>query len=397
MRNRFLRYLPVFFTFVALIVAARLDSAVAQSQAPRAANQKTAPRSATKQAGAAKKTSPGKAAASPRTADRRDTAAASKRRGAAKQSTSRVADSSRVDPSRIFAGGAPQSVADLKAMQGVMQRLAERVAESTVSVRVGSAQGSGVIVNREGYVFTAAHVIGGPGRDATLTLNDGRSVRGRTLGANYDLDAGLIQITDEGDWKVAEVGDSKQLKVGQWCLATGHPGGFQRGRTAVVRFGRILKVADDGITTDCTLVGGDSGGPVFDMEGRVIGIHSRIGNSLSANVHIPVAVYRTDWDRLAKGEAWGMQPGIGPFIGVVGAAGSSDAKIASVTPGGPAEEAGIRPGDVITRFDGAAIDDFESLIRAVAETEPGDRVALEIRRGDETVRLRVTIGSREDY
>ncbi len=300
------------------------------------------------------------------------------------------------DAAAIFAGGAPRTVAELKAMQAVTQRLSEQVMPATVGVRVGPAQGSGVIVTKEGHVLTAAHVAGAPGREVTFILNDGRTVRGKSLGMFYDLDAGLVQITEGGPWKPAPVGDSNTIKVGQWCLGTGHPGGYERGRKPVVRLGRVLRIEDDGITTDCTLVGGDSGGPLFDMQGRVIGIHSRIGNSLTANVHVPVSAYRDQWDRLVKAEAWGSQPGMAPFIGVVGAKDAKDTRIGQVNPGSPAEDAGIVPGDVILSFDGKPLSDFASLSRAVRSQEPGEQVRLEVRRGDRTLRLNVTIGGREE-
>jgi serine protease Do len=328
-----------------------------------------------------------KGAAAPSTANSKKASSDVRRASAQRAASGR-------DPAVIFAGGAPQTVDELKAMQEVTQRLSEQVMRSTVGVRVGPAQGSGVIVTKEGHVLTAAHVAGTPGRSATFILNDGRTVRGKTLGAFYDLDAGLLQITEGGPWQPAAVGDSKPLRVGQWCLGTGHPGGYERGRNAVVRLGRILRIEDDGVTTDITLVGGDSGGPLFDMQGSVIGIHSRIGNALTTNVHVPVSIYRDNWDRLVRGEAWGSQPGIGPFIGVVGARDAEDARIAHVNPGSPAEQAGIKVGDVITRFDGRALRDFSGLSRAVAESEPGERVKVEVRRGERTLELEVVIGSR---
>jgi serine protease Do len=300
------------------------------------------------------------------------------------------------DPSLIFAGGAPKTVEDLKAMQAVVQRVSEKVMDSTVGVRVGPAQGSGVIVTKEGHVLTAAHVAGSPGREVSFLLHDGRTVTGKTLGLYYDLDAGLMQITEPGPWPAVPVADSGKVKVGQWCLGTGHPGGYQRDRNAVLRFGRVLKIEDDGLTTDVTLVGGDSGGPLFNMEGHVIGVHSRIGNALTTNVHVPSSIYRQYWDRLVKSEAWGSQPDVGPFIGVVGANDAKDARIAHVNPGGPAERAGIRAGDVITRFDGKELTDFESLSRAVRSKDPGDRVRVEVLRDGQTLGLSLTVGSRDE-
>ena len=96
---------------------------------------------------------------------------------------------------------------------------------------------------------------------------------------NRTIDAGLMKITDPGDFPSVEMGLSDLLKDGQWCLATGHPGGYQADRKPVLRLGRVLLSDNNTITTDCTLVGGDSGGPALDSQGRVIGVASRGGES----------------------------------------------------------------------------------------------------------------------
>src|SRR6185295_19283905 len=117
----------------------------------------------------------------------------------------------------------------------------------------------------------------------TLTFPDGKQVKGKALGANTGTDSGLIKITDEGKYPYCEMGNSADLKKDQWCVAIGHPGGLKPNRTPPVRLGRINGLPGKAeadkvvwVTTECTLVGGDSGGPLFDMNGRVIGIHSRI-------------------------------------------------------------------------------------------------------------------------
>ena len=175
-----------------------------------------------------------------------------------------------------------------------------------MAIQVGRANGSGVIIDAEGHLLTAAHVAGVPGRRATIHLPSGKTVYGITLGLNQKLDSGLIQITDPGPWPFAPIGKSADVKVGQWCLATGHPGGYDPHRPPVLRWGRVLRTEDSAILTDCTLVGGDSGGPLFDLEGHVIGVHSRIGKNLTVNVHVPVDQFSQSWDRLLKGEMWGM-------------------------------------------------------------------------------------------
>lgn len=298
------------------------------------------------------------------------------------------------DVASIFAGTAPANVKELKAMEEHFQQLSEKVAKCTVGVRVGQAQGSGVIINKEGYVLTAGHVAGKPDRNVVFILPDGKEVKGKTLGVNRGIDSGLLKITDKGDWPFLEMGDSSKLKPGQWVLATGHPGGYKSGRTPVVRVGRILANRDSVIVTDCTLVGGDSGGPLFDMDGKVIGIHSRIGGSLASNMHVPVNTYQETWDRLAKGEQWGSFPGNAPFVGVVGDPEADNCKIADVYPGTPAAKAGIKVGDIILKFDGKDTPDFQSLAELVGKMKPGNKVKIKIQRGEETLTLNLTIGRR---
>ena len=126
---------------------------------------------------------------------------------------------------RIFAGAAPRSVAELKEMEHYVQQLAQRVIAATVSMQIDTSHGSGVIVGSQGYVLTAAHVIGKPGRKVRFQLSDGRIAHGITRGVHMPLDAGVAQITDAGDWPYLQIGNSNKLRVGQWCLAAGHPGG----------------------------------------------------------------------------------------------------------------------------------------------------------------------------
>jgi serine protease Do len=299
---------------------------------------------------------------------------------------------------------APENVDDLRAIQKQVKTVLKKVLPATVGVRVGGpqggAQGSGVIVSKDGYVLTAAHVSGPAGRKVVVILPDGRKVKGKTLGANRGIDSGMIKITDEGPWPFAEMGDSSKLKKGQWCIATGHPGGFQEGRTPVVRLGRILNVRSVFIQTDCKLVGGDSGGPVFDMDGKVIGIHSSIGGRITANIHVPVNTYRDNWDRMVKGDVWGSRFGERfanqPWLGVEGDQEADSCKIARVLPNSPAAKGGLKSDDVILTFDGQKIENFSSLASRVSKKKPGDKVTLEVQRGKEKVTVQVVIGKRGD-
>ncbi len=207
--------------------------------------------------------------------------------------------------------GAPENVDDLIGMEKHVQRVIERVMPAVVSLKIANGQGSGVIISEDGYILTAGHVSGKPGQTAYITLLNGKQLKGKTLGRNSGIDSGLVKIIPDDNSKdmkypFLEMGKSGDLKKGQWVIALGHPGGQRPNRPPPLRLGRILIADPFIIQTDCTLVGGDSGGPLFDMTGKVVGIHSRIGDKkITDNVHVPIDTYRQSWDRLAKGESWG--------------------------------------------------------------------------------------------
>ncbi len=292
---------------------------------------------------------------------------------------------------RLFGGATPGGLSDLRAMQDHVRQLTGQLVRTTVGVTVGNAQGSGVIISKDGYVLTAAHVASRPNRDVLFLLSDGRKLKGKTLGLNRSLDSGLMKIDGVDDLPFAEMGKIDGMKLGQWCLATGHPGGYQEDRQAVLRLGRVQWISNDKtIVTDCTLVGGDSGGPLFDMYGRVIGINSRIASDIKANMHVPVSTFSETWDRLTKAEAWGHYPGDTPYLGVKGAPEATNAQLTEVKPGSPAEKAKLEVGDIVLKFGDKEITDFKSLIDAVQETQPKDRVKITVQRGEETKELTIT-------
>src|SRR5262245_45630090 len=199
----------------------------------------------------------------------------------------------------------PTSIKELKDLQSRVQDVYKKVTPAIVGIQIGGASGSGVIVTEDGYVLTAGHVSGKPDSECTVIFPDGKRLKAKSLGQNKGIDSGMLKITETGKYPHLEMGDSKLLQKGQWVVSLGHPGGFVPGRTPVLRLGRVINSTDNLIQTDCTLVGGDSGGPLFDLDGKVIGIHSRIGLPISFNIHVPVATYRDTWDELVAGKSWG--------------------------------------------------------------------------------------------
>ena len=299
---------------------------------------------------------------------------------------------------QIFAGRrAPASLPDLQAMQQHQQALARKVIPCTVCIRVGVAQGSGVLINRDGYVLTAAHVAQTPDQPAKIILHDGRVVNGTTLGMDRSIDAGLVKIDDppsQGtEWPFVEMGTSDRVRAGQWCAVTGHPGGFQTGRDPVFRVGRVLARDTKVIVTDCPLIGGDSGGPLFDMDGRVIGVNSRIGPQLTQNMHVPVNAYSQQWESLARGDIWGDVQRGNPYIGVYSEdSPGGGAVLKTVRAGQPAAKAGLRDGDVVLKFGGQEIQSAQDLVKRVASSRAGQTVKLTIQRAEETKEVSLVIG-----
>ncbi len=206
--------------------------------------------------------------------------------------------------------GESVSLAKLKSLQADVQAIVKKCADATVSIIATangkSAAGSGVIVSEDGIILTAAHVLDGLGDMATVFFADGRSVQAKLLGADFDRDAAMLQIIKQGSYPHVEMSDRREPAANDWCVAMGHPGGFDPERPPVLRLGHIL-VSGDFLLTDCTVVGGDSGGPLFDTEGKLIGIHSSIGFGLNENRHVPVSLFRDSWDKLKAGERYGSR------------------------------------------------------------------------------------------
>lgn len=315
-----------------------------------------------------------------------------------------ASDSGGADDVDEVASVVPGSVAELEAIERRVTEVIDQAVPATVSVQSQGGSGSGVIVSADGYVLTAGHVAMQPGRPVTFLLPDGSKAKGKSLGINVGVDAGLMKITDEGPWPFVEMGDASGLKPGSWVVAMGHPGGFDEARSVVSRLGRVFRVKDAVIQSDCTIIGGDSGGPLIDLDGKVVGIHSRISTSLRQNFHVPINLYDTGWDQLVAGEVWnrplrrgGVRPG-GAFIGVRGADGfalGEGAAIGRVYDDSPAEKAGLRSGDVVVAFDGKPVGSFGDLAALVGQRDPGDEVDLVVERGEGERKLKIVIGRAE--
>lgn len=276
--------------------------------------------------------------------------------------------------------------ATLEFRQSALKASLKKVTPALVSVNDGFGAGSGVVVSEDGLVLTASHVVETRGRRSPrirVIFPDGSIYPARVLGMNKTADAAMLKITspyreNEGKFPFVELGESKNLERGEWCFALGHPGGFSMKRPAPVRLGRILSVGYRTVVSDCAIVLGDSGGPLFDLSGKLIGIHSMITEVIVENRHVAIDVFRRDGDRMENEETWGKLSSrdtelvTSQFFGVGIHWNSFVPEVDFVGRGTPAWQAGIRPGDQLRAINGQRFADglgLSTLLSLVAEQQ----------------------------
>jgi len=296
---------------------------------------------------------------------------------------------------------APENRKDLEVIQKALTSALPKAREATVCIDIGEGSGSGVIVSPEGLVLTAAHVAGGVGKELTVIMEDGKRLKAESMGIISTTDCAKVRILEKGNYPFAPMERDDTTKLGDWVFSLGHSGGFDKERGSVVRLGRFVRTADSTIQSDCTLIGGDSGGPLFDLEGRLIGIHSRVGEVLSQNMHVPMREFLAHWEEMTRGEFVGDGPfakrpekGKG-FLGLATEARpEGGVKVTKVGRESPAEKAGLKEGDVILKLNGKPLGSREDLQNMLKEMAPGDKLAFELLKGAKSETLEMKLGER---
>ena len=263
----------------------------------------------------------------------------------------------------------------------------------------GGGTGSGFLIDDEGHVLTNQHVVDNA-QSVTVRFPDGDEIDARVVGADASSDVAVLELeTVPSGVTPLELGASESLEIGDLVVAIGSPFGLEGTVTSgiVSALHRELTAPDgftiDGaIQTDAAINPGNSGGPLLDGQGRVIGINSQIASSSGGNEGIgyavPIETAKEVADALIAGRAIER-----PFLGVQLGESDDGAQVAAVTPGSPADRAGLQQGDVITEVEGeqANADDVR---RAVAERDPGDELELTVVRDGETETITATLGKR---
>lgn len=183
----------------------------------------------------------------------------------------------------------PQSVTDLQKIEHRLQAVLPKVLPALVCIEVDNSSGTGVLVSEKGRIFSAAHVVGKKGRILKIILPDGTRLPGKTTAENSGSDAGIAEISTQMNKSLPLVERAETPpRIGDWVFSLGHGGGLDPARGPMVRLGRIVSLKNGVIQTDCKLIRGDSGGPLFNLNGELIGIHSRVGSGLEDNLHVPM-------------------------------------------------------------------------------------------------------------
>src|SRR6185295_9999354 len=250
--------------------------------------------------------------------------------------------------------------------------------------------GSGVIIDKRGYVLTNFHVIRGAD-SVTVKLSSKQEIQGRIVGTDAKTDLAIVKFQPVGDVRVAALADSDTLRVGEWAIAIGNPFGLDQTVTVgvVSATGRSdvgIATYENFIQTDASINPGNSGGPLVNLRGEVIGINTAIvAAGQGIGFAIPINMVKRVVDQLVdKGKVvrgWlgvSLQPLSADLAQSLGLEGTSGAVVGATITGSPAAQAGLEQGDVIVAFDKTPVEDYRHVQRLVAETRVGKSVTLQI-------------------
>lgn len=266
--------------------------------------------------------------------------------------------------------------------------------------------GSGFVIDADGYIVTNNHVVG-DATDITVTFHDNSKLKAKLIGKDPKTDLALLKVESPKKLAYVPFGNSDKARVGDWVVAIGNPFGLGGSVTAgiVSARGRNINAGayDDFIQTDAAINRGNSGGPLFNMSGEVVGVNSAIFSPTGTNIGIgfavpsslaePVITQLKKFGKIHRG--WlgvKIQPVTDEIADSIGLKEAKGALVLEVTPDGPAKGSGLMAGDVITAFDGKEVNEMRSLPRIVADTPVGKKAEVTVLRKNEVKRFSVKLG-----
>lgn len=273
--------------------------------------------------------------------------------------------------------------------------------------RRSQALGSGFVISADGFIVTNNHVIEGAD-EIEIEFFSGERMKAKLVGTDKNTDIALLKVDAKKDLPFVPFGDSDKMRVGDWVVAMGNPlgQGFSVSAGIVSARGRALSGSfDDYIQTDAAINKGNSGGPLFNLDGEVIGVNTAIlsptggsigiGFSMASNVVTKVVSQLQEFGETRRGWLGARVQDITPDVAEALGLESTKGALITDMPPGPAVDAGLKSGDVILKFDGKQVTDTRDLVRRVSNSEVGAVVELEILRDGATQTVKVTLGRRE--
>jgi putative serine protease PepD len=314
---------------------------------------------------------------------------------------------------QVTVGGDAQAAADTSTSVGAIYKASHKaVVEITVAATADvspfggggtqQAQGSGFVYDEQGHVITNQHVVDGA-ESVEVTFWNGKTYDATVVGSDPSTDIAVLDVdAPDSVLEPLELADSSRLEVGDGVVAIGSPFGLEQTVTTGIVSALHRQITapnnfaiDDAIQTDAAINHGNSGGPLLDLDGKVVGVNSQIESESGGNDGVGFAVPSNTVERIAAaliddGEVEHAYLGVSTedVEGVTGAS------IAEVRAGTPAARAGLESGDVVTAIDGVSIESADELRRLVDSKRPGDKVVLTLRRDGDTRTLDVTLGAR---
>jgi S1-C subfamily serine protease len=277
-----------------------------------------------------------------------------------------------------------------EARRALAKNVLDRVVPATVAIDYGGRFSTGVLVSREGDVLTAGHAVIGPGRNVTVLLGDGRRLPAKTKGVARDFDLGLVRIQEPGQWPILDFGDPRNLPKDQMYVGVAHKKMIETQAPAAHVVG-IQRALQGVIATDFDLDNWCAGGPLVDKDARLIGIH-RGRSQFGGFLYTQLLDVSNVLARMRNDEVWGAWPfGSGPMMGVHVETLAGGCRVSEVYPDTPAVAAGIRVGDQIVKIDNQPVRRLEDIYQRLATADPGQQVALELRRGAESAAATISL------
>jgi putative serine protease PepD len=294
----------------------------------------------------------------------------------------------------------PSTGGDVGTINAVYKQSKQGVVDITVKTGQGTAEGSGFVLDKSGNIVTNQHVVDGANA-VQVKFADGTSAQAKVVGADASSDVAVVKVSgvDQSKLTPLALADSSTAQVGDNVIAIGSPYGLQGTLTSgvVSALGRTITSPNHysisgAIQTDAPINHGNSGGPLLNTGGQVIGVNSQIesqtGESTGVGFAVPSNTVKSVTSQILEGGGVSH-----PFLGVQLAPGQHGATIAGLTSGGPAAKAGLKTGDVVTAVDGKPVDSPDAIVSIVQAHKVGDQIKLTVSRSGNTQDVSVTLGN----